>query len=272
MCQIMVALTARPTAAELSQSATSNPDGCGIAWQSDHRPDLVQWKKGITVETLQTLAEKVPLPFMVHTRLATHGDPCEALCHPFPLTPVAGTAAQGHARAVLMHNGIWSDYSRYKPRLNGPVSDTRVLAHVLAKKQQQHPDRINAGARKFAQNAGRLAIWRDGEIKRYGQWTDGATFSAGTAGVWYSNTGWCYSYTPSSWRGYDYSAYTRPAPRWNADILESADSAPAGRVLSRCWGCDEWRDDIGQDTIDGGRVCPECMNDFLMQGGSFIND
>jgi hypothetical protein len=59
------------------------------------------------------------------------------LCHPFPVTARATTRLSGHARAVLFHNGTWSDWRENLRRMprhhqsDGLLSDTRVAASLV---------------------------------------------------------------------------------------------------------------------------------------------
>jgi hypothetical protein len=74
---------------------------------------------------------------VIHFRIASVGEVTPQLCHPFPVTACATTHLFGHARAVLFHNGTWSDWRenlRRMPRHHRPdglLSDTRVAASLV---------------------------------------------------------------------------------------------------------------------------------------------
>ncbi len=133
MCVILVCPDGvRPGRDVLEACHEANPHGAGVAWRQDGE---VRWMKGLDVEQLAPLLPRLPGEIVVHFRWASVGGVTPALCHPFPVTRAATTRLSGHARAVLFHNGTWTDWRetlRLMPRrLDGPVSDSRVAASLV---------------------------------------------------------------------------------------------------------------------------------------------
>jgi len=274
MCLIIVADSARPSTAEIEDAHLTNSDGMGIAYREAGNP-LVQYRKGLGLAELQALTQSVALPFVAHFRLATHGGITPALCHPFPITRNAGTRTEGEARSVLFHNGVWGEHDKFakRARLRGAVSDTRVMAHVLAKQEHQVRGRV---ATQIAQTAGRLAIFTDAQITRYGEkWLAGGDTEDTTQGCYYSNDHHIWSIVPE-FSGYDYSHLCyptntvktqtlKPVSRWNQWWeQEKHASAP---YVGRCYSCDtQMREaDMAACPVDGQWVCEVCWDLFQAQ-------
>lgn len=134
MCVIIIAETKRPTDDLLEQAAERNPNGGGIAWREE---DNVHWKKGIEVEEISLMCETLPLPFIVHFRIATTGSQRLNLSHPFPIEGDVSLALEGKAKHVLFHNGTWHAWkhetmntaAKYAVKIpGGKWSDTRAIA------------------------------------------------------------------------------------------------------------------------------------------------
>lgn len=106
MCIIIAALYGRPIKGYLERSFRSNPEGIGIASSFGGQ---IAWQKGLTLEETIELAETLPLPYVIHFRLATAGGVSAALCHPFvisnDLNEVLGEQEEGLSDVVLFHNG-----------------------------------------------------------------------------------------------------------------------------------------------------------------------
>jgi len=85
MCIILICDKKLPSKSLLKKSAKVNPHGAGIAWVRD---GFVYWKKGInTNEIIRMIEDKeVSLPFIVHYRIASVGDICDELTHPFTIS------------------------------------------------------------------------------------------------------------------------------------------------------------------------------------------
>jgi predicted glutamine amidotransferase len=107
-----------------------------VAWREDGE---VRWMKGLEPDELETLIAGLPGEIVIHFRIASVGEVTPRLCHPFPVTVCATTRLSGHARAVLFHNGTWSQWRetlRRMPRHRRPdglLSDTRVAASLVVR-------------------------------------------------------------------------------------------------------------------------------------------
>lgn len=275
MCLIIVADSARPSDTELVEADLSNSDGMGIAYRVAGNP-LVQYRKGLSLATLQSLAKQVELPYILHFRLATHGGITPGLCHPFPITRNVGTRTEGEARSLLFHNGVWSDHAKFTKaaHLRGPISDTRIMAYVLHR--EGHDERKGI-ATQIAQQAGKLAIFNDTTITRYGSWVTGGKAQDTTEGCYYSNDHHLYDET--GFFGYNYShlqcgtttsywgGASTPSPRkvqrqrWK--WWGTSDPTPPVYV-GVCKGCDltMTADDEADQKVDGVTVCKDCWDLF----------
>jgi predicted glutamine amidotransferase len=255
MCLVIVAQKNRPTADEIEAAAWSNPDGIGIGWFSKET-GLPEWRKNLTTDEAVKLSKKTPLPFALHLRFATHGGRHGALTHPFPITRHAGTAYRGTAKSLVMHNGVWPQYLDHvtNAHMTGPVSDTRVLAHVLGITKRHNRHKV---ATKIAAQAGKLAILEDGEIQTYGTWTDGSTDPDTTTGCLYSNTNHLIG-TQCATQCLDYHQWDQK-PLWTGYMPDNDENlykdAP---VPSQCEGCDMWVDHTNDELMHGYQLCEDC--------------
>jgi predicted glutamine amidotransferase len=131
MCVAVVVLTPEgPSEKELRQMWAQNPHGAGLAFQDGN---TVFYAKGLSDDDMVKLVAEAPRPTLLHYRWATHGSKQKYLTHPFPLGDAALTSKDlhGNVPAVLIHNGVWSDYSLWLPKgFKGDVSDTAVAAYV----------------------------------------------------------------------------------------------------------------------------------------------
>jgi len=140
----------------------SNDDGFGMMYR--HR-DGVAIVKGILSEeeaweTYSQLPEGVP--HALHFRLATHGGVRPELTHPFLVDEESPLVQAGVSeRPVLAHNGVWSLHAlkQKEVRLEGPVSDTRVLAAWLGRLARERPLREVLKERYYeVLSAGRVVV------------------------------------------------------------------------------------------------------------------
>ncbi len=182
MCVIAIAETRALTRAEIGQQWSANPDGAGVSWIDGGR---VYWRKGIMrLDDLVNIVESLPLPYVVHTRIATVGGVNAPLTHPFPLIPSVPLKLAGKtSKGVLYHNGHWSDYElamRLMDRAHGPllgrISDSRIMARLLA---MEGADMITS-----VPTSQRVVVVTPQGITRYGSgWTN-------HDGMWTSNCHW----------------------------------------------------------------------------------
>ena len=135
MCVILVCPPdVRPDRATLDACHQANPHGAGVAWRE---AGAVRWFKGLEPGDLEPLIARLPGEIVIHFRWASVGAVTPNLCHPFPVTRAATTRLSGHARAVLFHNGTWSQWRATLSRLpkhgtpEGLLSDSRVAASLV---------------------------------------------------------------------------------------------------------------------------------------------
>ena len=147
MCVILVAEDKRIPDWMIRRAVEVNGDGIGVAWRDK---GLVHWEKGLKIDDVLQMAKDLPLPYIAHFRLASHGmGKGLELNHPFPVDPVekggfpATLDMQGKTRGgVLLHNGTFKEWKAWVldavPRFSHPDrpvklqsgswSDTRGMA------------------------------------------------------------------------------------------------------------------------------------------------
>jgi hypothetical protein len=181
------------------------------------------------------LVEKLPLPFVVHFRIATVGGVTTELTHPFPVTETAN-AMSGRLRggAVVFHNGHWQDWKDTLLRsltadghakLPGGVwSDSRAMALLAYRHGTNVLKLIDAGQRI-------VVFDRDGVTRHGRDWTK-------VDGLWLSNTRGLMLTTPQSSFKPAWTANTRGTtfgggPRYlrPADTFLTPESAQVHRAL-----------------------------------------
>ena len=135
MCVILVCPeNVRPDRATIDACHAANPHGAGVAWRED---GVVRWLKGLEPDELERWVNELPGEIVIHFRWASVGEVTPKLCHPFPISSKATTRLSGHARAVLFHNGTWSQWRETMQRMprhrmpEGLLSDTRVAASLV---------------------------------------------------------------------------------------------------------------------------------------------
>ena len=281
MCLIAVADTSRLTHEEIADAARYNADGIGVAYM-EPGDRLVSYQKGLSVGEAQFLADKMPLPHVMHFRMATHGGDSPLLCHPFPVTRNVGVKLEGQAKELLFHNGVWMEHElfQHEVRFTGPVSDTRILAYVLWREGQTERTSV---ATFLSKQAGKLALVTKEGITRYGDWDEGDGLDS-TPGCWYSNLHhtWA-SQRAAIWLSqreaisYPLNGTKTLAPGWNymdrdaweLDSLYPDLVSPEVTVelnddtpdTFTCGGCERRLDICEQEPhalIDGSEVCRAC--------------
>lgn len=142
MCVIMIATDTRPTDEMVEKAFDTNDDMSGIAYRKD---GLVHWKKGIdNVEEMKAHARNLPLPYILHFRIASIGKICTELAHPFPVQKDVPLWPEGETGGyVLFHNGSWhrwedaclelaTHHQEIEEVPEGEWSDTRAMAWMVA--------------------------------------------------------------------------------------------------------------------------------------------
>ena len=118
---------------ELDAIVLTNPDGFGVMYYENtelktgkqYNPNLaimqqIAWDM---LQSAEAIAMKNNSYLAIHARIATHGEVCDANCHPFEF-------ANGH---MLMHNGILSGYG------STTLSDTEEYARELDYMEAKYP-------------------------------------------------------------------------------------------------------------------------------------
>lgn len=177
MC-VILACERRPDRETLEACASSNPHGAGVAWFSGGG---VEWRKNLVPDQVGLVLDNIPLPYVIHFRIATVGGVNAGLCHPFPLKSGVPLDLAGKSSGVLFHNGHCSHAGELAlaadVRLKGPASDTRQIAAVV------HKIGLERGKELIASIGDRFALMQDRNIALIGQWTKRGQ-------IWYSNLHW----------------------------------------------------------------------------------
>jgi predicted glutamine amidotransferase len=126
----------------LKNAEESNNDGMGIAWIN--KDNKVQWVKGLNSKNMMKLIKRLKPSlkrgYIVHARIASIGDVCPSLTHPFEISKNANDDLTGESDVgVLFHNGTWTDYEEYMMKTliktntkmyDGKNSDSRSMAFL----------------------------------------------------------------------------------------------------------------------------------------------
>ena len=165
--------------------AANNTDGCGFAYIKDQKVILhkcLDFKSHI-VALRKAFKEAPESPFLIHYRIATHGDVNEFNCHPF-------WTREG--KMVMMHNGTILNST---PKLNDKEelrSDTQIFNDTILKLLPKSHSK-SKGIKSLVENyigrskvvtmdyKGLITIYNE----QFGNWKEG---------IWYSN----YSYNKNT--------------------------------------------------------------------------
>lgn len=124
----------------LEQSMGGEGNGLALTWPDN----TIEAFKGLddTVEELAMIAKCSSGPILFHTRRATSGGVCDALCQPFVIGDMA-----------FAHNGIWGDWDDVAIELliqgdmdgNKPINDSLTAAAFVAKYGRYALEAISLG-------------------------------------------------------------------------------------------------------------------------------
>ncbi len=153
MCVILQCDGKMPKSSMLKDAEQTNPHGGGFAYTKN---GLVHWEKGlhVTAKYIEKYIKRNKLTkannLIVHFRIKTHGDTNDMLCHPFPLglnkdgSALKNRVIGSTTKAVMFHNGIWSEYDDMAIKLafnspniripDGDMSDSSIMAWVASHK------------------------------------------------------------------------------------------------------------------------------------------
>jgi hypothetical protein len=153
MCVILQCDGKMPKSSMLKDAEQTNPHGGGFAYTKN---GLVHWEKGlhVTAKYIEKYIKRNKLTkannLIVHFRIKTHGDTNDMLCHPFPVglnkdgTALKNRVVGSTTKAVMFHNGIWSEYDDFAIKLafnnpniripDGDMSDSSIMAWCASHK------------------------------------------------------------------------------------------------------------------------------------------
>ena len=135
----------RPSDEMIENAWERNPEGGGIAWREnsqDGKGKEVVFHKDLSLDEMKELNTKLPLPYIMHFRIASSGGVKAELTHPFPIHKNVPLMLKGRTKGyVLFHNGDWKGYEtecREAARGSntkipgGFWSDTRAMAWLMS--------------------------------------------------------------------------------------------------------------------------------------------
>lgn len=142
MCCILVVEKKSPSWDILEKCNAKNDDGCSVSWLNDN--GNAEYKKGLKLKELWEIIPNIPLPYVLHFRLASIGiaiDPL--LTHPFEVSEDSPLRLQGEAKKLLIHNGTIKEYewllagAGIDLNKSELMSDTRAIAKVISKDNEK---------------------------------------------------------------------------------------------------------------------------------------
>lgn len=155
------------------------------------------WKKGLTLDEVQELIARVPMPFIAHFRVPSCGGPSEFLTHPFPIQKDVPLDIEGSTKgSVLFHNGHWNSWKqtmldasvRGSNKLPvGKWSDSRAMAWMAAN--------YGIGMLEFIDE--KCVVFGPKELELFGQ--HGWAKIRQEGGIWVSNKGWEHERVDGKW-------------------------------------------------------------------------
>lgn len=185
MCIIAIAAERKLSEKELENCFKNNSDGAGIAWATPE--GKVHVEKGfMTIEELRTFyaSDDIPLPHVIHFRIATSGEVNREMTHPYEMTEKSELSISGNLDVpVLFHNGVIFDWKNLLVNMvtskqidampKGPMNDTRTAA-IMASVPSIGDDILAVLSGKF------VKVSPDGFITRWGDFEE-------VNGVYFSN-------------------------------------------------------------------------------------
>ena len=229
MCVIALFKKSKPTEEIIKQMSSINKDGAGVAWRED---GVVNWRKGLSNETLFRITKELKLPFVVHFRFGTVGKNSKHLTHPFPVSKDIELDVVGSGKDVIFHNGHWEGWRDYclgyiqtrSIRLpKGDFSDSRAIAwmvyHYGFEFLKLLPD-----TNKFIVMTPKH-LWSSGDFKE-------------KDGNWYSNLYWERTEVVTR---YGWNADTQSWNKPSDDEKETKDEVVDGKTVEDTYGDEIFR-------------------------------
>lgn len=184
-----------------------NNHGFGMAWVEN---DILKCYKTIGLESLvskyQTVKDRVKetTPIILHCRFGTQGEKNLTNCHPFFVTP----------NLCMIHNGVI-----YKHSETSKYSDTALFTkeiESLADEVVSNPT-VHTLIQKYVGDSNKLIFLNNKKQYKIINETKGDW----SAGVWYSNSYWKTTYTPSETSGnYGYKYKRRVSCKICRELFE----------------------------------------------------
>ncbi len=261
MCVLVVARTTFPTLEQLKLMEKKNPDGGGMAWIEG---GAVRWKKGLTAEQIFAQGSRLPLPVVIHFRMATVGGAKRRLTHPFPITALSIPALEGVGDEVLFHNGHWADWKdmwdraiaahRLPAHFKGPMSDTRMMALLVGAYGEGIAEMLGLGWQKLVilspagpKTYGKFEDWKGLEVSN--THFDVCAYIPPRTYYGYPERG---SWGTDSWDDHEYgSHYTPGGGQLNLYKPKMQKDKPLG------W-CKQCEGEYRMDLFKGHIMCPTC--------------
>lgn len=137
----------RPSNVMIDMMWDKNNHGGGAAWRKDdHGTIKVCWEKGLMAEAglvrMKELASSLPIPYVLHMRIATIGGIKQNMTHPFPIDQRGMNDLKGETTGyVLFHNGTFREWDKEARSLAistgiaipaGKWSDSRAMAWICS--------------------------------------------------------------------------------------------------------------------------------------------
>lgn len=198
MCVIAICQKTRINKDDFEACAKANQDGFGIAW---FHGSMVKYRKSMKSKEIELLAKQVPLPYVLHFRLASVGGKKLELCHPFPISNSAPADRNGIVKRVLFHNGHISNWKEIlktsaknlkETPPSGHMSDTRAVAWIADKAGLKYIDKL----------PGKFVVMSQEVFSYHGSWDT-------ENDILYSNLFWKWRSGTFGYTTYDFSKSKR---------------------------------------------------------------
>lgn len=256
MCIIGICEKRALTEKEFNSCWNSNRHGMGFAYWNGEE---VYMKKGF-MDKAQAwkVYQTVPVPHIVHFRIASAGEVCKELTHPFICSPKSGLVLEHQGKSpVLFHNGTVCEWRNLlmnavfatKVVPKGVMSDSRAMAIAVSV--------LGADILTMYATHKWVVVHREGFIK-VGEWLEAE------GGVLFSNSGFR-SYTPtcstedySTWGwGWRKSSEEEKIPQ-QKEFIESFNAVAIRNNGRSCVKCKHY-----DCTVDGEHEFCERLNKRL---------
>ena len=229
MCVILVVTKKKPTLDILERCEKKNSDGAGIAYFDKDNHNIATFKKNLKAKQVFGLMQGMQLPLMVHFRKASVGGLNPLLTQPFIVTKESSLMYEGTANKLLMHNGTFPDWRicldavGLEETKDSPISDSRAIAMIISKNNEQFLDKIGKGSYALMNNLTQ-------KIYMYGHFVE-------DDGIRYSNLFW-------KWQ----STYFYNDNEWDSEFFQGMSRKERKRYFKKytCF------DHAGNDTNIGG--------------------